>query len=266
MPRAMRRPSTPTFSEIEIPGHASGEIVYDTAFVARTLDRVMAGRLQDLETLRNIAAGSPGQDGDALHRQLLLLARSAREAFDTLQQSREILVGLHRDATGGEVVASVDGSTSLPNRQAFSTHLCQVLKRLEPARPLSLLVIEIGALQILANEMGSAVANRILKRFATILRRTVKRSDIVARISPQHFAVVFEDILPEKAVNIALRIHQTIEAKLSPKGDRVAGVLSMTMGVASTSGPGLTAEQLLQKAHDAVTQARKEGRPAIHVA
>lgn len=266
MPGTMRRPSTPTFSDIEIPGHAGGEVIYDTAFVARTLDRLMAGRLQDLETLRGIATSMPGQDGDALHRQLLLLARSAREAFDTLQQSREILVGLHRQASGGEVVASVDGRTSLPNRQAFATHLCEVLKRLEPAHTLSLVVIEIGALQFLASEMGPAVVNRILKRFATILRRTVKRSDIVARISPQHFAVIFENILPEKAVSIALRIHEAIEAKLSPKGDRMAGMLSITMGVATTSGPGLTAEQLLQKAHDAVTQARKEGRPAIHVA
>lgn len=265
MPRTMRRASTPSLSERENPGHAGGETVYDTAFVARTLDRLMAGRLQDIETLRHMATiNTPGND--ALHRQLLALARSAREAFDTLQKSREILVALHRQASGGDVIASVDGQTSLPNRDAFSTHLSEILKRLETAHTVSVVVIEIGALQLLASEVGPDVVNRIVRRFAAILRRTVKRSDIVARISPRHFAVIFENILAEKAVNIALRIHEAIESRLSPKGDPMAGILSVTMGIAAASGPGLSADDLLLKAHDAVAQARKEGRPAIHVA
>lgn len=266
MPKTMRRPSTPPRPDIEAPGNAGGEIVFDTAFVAHSLDRLIAGRLQDLETLRHIAAdiGTPGNE--PLHRQLLALARSAREAFDALQQSREILVGLHKQASGGEVVASVDGRTSLPNRNAFSTHLSGLLRRLEPAHTVSLVLVEIGALQLLASEAGPTVANRVVNRFATILRRTVKRSDFVARIGPQHFAMIFEDILPEKAVNIALRIHEAIEAKMSTKGESVAGLLSVTMGIAAAAGPGSVASTLLQNAYDAVAQARREGRPAIYVA
>ena len=238
----------------------------DTALVARTLDRLIAGRLQDLETLRNIAIEMNAPENTALHNQLLALARSARSAFNDLQQSREILVGLHKQASGGEVVAAVDARTNLPNGAAFSTRLSESLKRLKPANTLSLVLIEVGALQLLADEVGGAVANRVVKRFATILRRTVKRTDFVARIGPQYFALIFEDILPDKAVNIALRLHGAIEAKLSPKGDPMAGLLSVNMGVAGAAGPGLSADDLLQQAHDAVIQARREGRPAIYVA
>src|SRR5690242_17260334 len=104
MPRPARRPSTPTLPAIETPQSAGSEIVFDTAFVARTLDRLIAGRLQDLETLRHIAIEMNAADNVALHSQLLALARSARTAFDDLQQSREMLVGLHKQASGGEVV------------------------------------------------------------------------------------------------------------------------------------------------------------------
>ena len=267
MPRTMRRPPTPTSFDMGSAGSAGGEVVFDTALVARTLDRLIAGRLQDLELLRNIAIETnAGTENEPLHRQLLALARSAREAFDDLQQSREILVNLHKHASGGKVVAAIDSPTALPNQPAFATHLAERLKRLEPAGTLSIVLIELGSLPLVASEMGPDVANRVVKRFSAILRRTVKRSDFVARIGAQHFAVVFEGILPEKAVAIALRIHEAIEAKLSPSGSPVAGLLSVTMGIAATVGPGSTAEAVIQKAQNAVVQARKEGRPAIYIA
>ena len=267
MPRTIRRPSTPTLADVPAAATNGGEIVFDTAFVARTLDRLIVGRLQDLATLRHIAHDmNPALDGEALHQQLLLLARSARTAYDGLQESRDILVGLHKQASGGEVVAAVDTITGLPNRAAFSVRLSEHLKALAPARTLSLVLIELGALELLASEIGPGIANRVVKRFAVILRRTTKRTDYVARIGPQHFAVLFEDILPEKAVSIALRINDAIETKMSPAGQPIAARLSVTMGIANVSGSGSSAGDLLQKAYDAIGQARKEGRPAIYVA
>lgn len=266
MPRLSRRPSTPILADVNMHRDAGGDIIYDTALVARTLDRLITGRLQDLETLRHIAVEMNTPENAALHRQLLALARSARDAFGDLQQCREILVGLHKQASGGEVIASVDAPSTLPNGKAFSVRLSEMLKQLAPAHTLSLMLIEVGALQLLAHEIGPAVANRVVKRFSAILRRTVKRTDYVARIGPQHFVVMFEDILPEKVVGIALRVHEAIEAKMSPKGEPVAGLLSVTMGIAAAAGPGQSADELLLKAQGAVVQARKEGRPAIYVA
>lgn len=266
MPRPTPRHSTAAPSKFVAAGQAIGEKAFDTAFVVRMLDRLIADRLQDLDVLRSIALETNATEHDALHRQLLALARSARTAFDDLKQGREILVGLHKQASGGEVIASVDGRTSLPNKEALSAHLAEVLKRLQPAQTISLMLIEVGALKLLASEIGPAVANRFINRFAALLRRRVKRTDYAARISPQHFVVLFEDILPEKAVGIALRVHDAIETKMSAKRGPVAELLSVTMGIAATSGGRQTADELLQKAHDAVAQARTEGRPAIYVA
>jgi diguanylate cyclase len=262
----MRRPPTPTSSDIGQAEHPGGPVVYDTAVIARTLDRLIAGRLQDMEMLRTIAIDmNASAENEALHRQLLALARSAREAFEDLQQSREILVQIHKRASGGKVVPAVD-ATGIPHKTAFATHLSDKLKHLGPSETLSVVLIEIGALQLLANEIGQAVANRVVKRFSAILRRTVKRTDYVARVGTQHFAIIFDNILPETAVSIALRVHGAIEAKLSPSSNSVAGVLSVTMGIAAASGPGSTTDDLMQQAQNAVAQARKEGRPAIYVA
>ena len=277
MPRPMRRPSTPTVPDITTPANAGGEIVFDTATVARTLDRLISGRLQDLKTLQAIAIElNAGGGNEAMHRQLLALARSARDAVEGLQQSRDILVGRHKQASGGQVVAAVDASSGVANSAAFATRLSGVLKRLKPANTLSLMVIEIGALQLLANEVGPVVANRVIRRFAAILRRTIKRSDYIARIAPDQFAVIFENILPENAVSIALRVHEAIEKKMSPSSESIAGILSVNMGISGATGQATvspdtaaqdaSAEDLLQMARNAVIQARREGRPAIFVA
>lgn len=265
MPSISRQPSTASILS-DMAATKGGEIVFDTAFVARNLDRLIAGRLQDLNTLRQMALETKaGAGNESLYRQLVALARSAREAYDGLQQSREILIGLHKQASGGDVIAAVDTPTDLPNKTSFDARLSEALRQLADGHTLSLMLIEVGALQLLANEAGSAVANRIVKRFSTILRRTVKRTDYVARVGPQHFTVIFEDILPEKAVPIALRIHDAIKSKMTSDDSSVAGVLSISMGIATATGPGTTADDLLQKAQDAVTEARKEGRPSIYV-
>lgn len=267
MPRPMHRPSTPTPTATAMPGTSGAEIVFDTATVARTLDRLMAGRLQDLEVLRTIANELNASGGnEAMHRQLLALARSARESFDELQQSRDILVGRHKQASGGAVVAAVDSGSGMANSAAFMTRLSAALQQLKPAHTLALMVIEVGALQLLATEAGPAVAQRVIRRLAIILRRTLKRGDYIARIAPHQFAVIFDNILPEHAVSIAFRVHEAIETKMSPTGERVAGILSVNMGIAGATGQGSSAENLIEMAQNAVNQARREGRPAIFVA
>jgi diguanylate cyclase len=241
-------------------------MVFDTAFVARMLDRLIAGRIKDLETLRAIALTPAMRKRDGIHQQLLTLAHSAHEAYACLQQSREILVGLHRQASGGAIVPSVDTTTAFPNRDAFAAHLSAELKALEPSRTLSIMLIELGSLPLLTDEAGPQVTGTIIKRFATILRRTTKRTDYMARLGREHFAVLFEDILPEKAVGIALRIHQAIETSILRGRSPAAGLMTVTMGIAAATGPGLSATELMEKAQQAIAEARKEGRPAIFIA
>lgn len=271
MTRQSRRLSTPLLPGSAQPGGAEEAIIFETATVARTLDRLIAGRLQDMEMLRTIALELKAAGGNvAMHRQLLALARSAREAVDDLQNSRAILVDRHRQASGGEIVAAVDAGTGLANHAAFATRLSEMLAELQTPETLSLMIVEVGALQLLANQAGHAIANRIVRRFAVILRRALKRGDYVARIAPHQFAIIFEDILPQQAAAIGLRLHEVITRKMSPSGDAITDVLSINMGIAgatgSASAPGPSAEDLVAMARAALSEARGEGRPSIYVA
>ena len=246
---------------------ADSQTVLDTAVVARTLDKLIAGRLHDLELLRTVAQDVlDGASAEALRRQLLALARSAREAYESLQESRDILVGLHREASGGEIVAAVDSITGLPNAVVFGAELS---RRFEPdagAPMITLMLVEIGALQRVVTEAGLPAANNMLRRFSAILRKSVKRTDFVARIGPKSFAVIFQDLLPELATKIAFRTHDAIAARLSPSGETLMEQLEITIGIAGRTEEMTSSDELLQKAQEALVMARKPGAPGIYVA
>jgi diguanylate cyclase (GGDEF)-like protein len=247
--------------------HGDANLAVDTAMVVNHLDRLISGRVSDLDLLKGIAASLKAGAAEAeIHGKLLLLARSSREAFEALQASRDALVGMHLKSSGGQVLPVVDRLTGLPNKEAFEARLAH---RFDPATGASdnvLMLVEIGAMQIVASEMGTKAANRLVKRFAAILRKTLKHTDFIARLSPQQFGVILQNVLPENVASIALRVHQTMEAKLSPGVNPVMQMLSVTIGITARKPEDTTAAAVLSRAQDALVAARGQVESSIYIA
>jgi diguanylate cyclase (GGDEF)-like protein len=261
------QPSKDKAVSVVEPLRADANLAVDTAMVVNRLDRLISGRVNDLEMLRNVAASlkAGASQGEVL-RKLVLLARSSREAFDALQASRDALVGVHLSSSGGEVLPVVDRVTGLPNRDAFESRLAERFDPVGGAPGNVLMLIEIGALQILASEMGSKAANRFVRRFAAILRKALKRSDFIARLNAQQFAVILQNVLPENVASIALRIHETMEAKLSPGTNPVMQMLSVTIGITARKPEDESAAAVFARAQDALVAARNQVDSSIYLA
>ncbi|MDB5523325.1 MAG: hypothetical protein JWM58_1088 [Rhizobium sp.] len=248
-------------------GSGEASVIVETAVVVNNLDRLISGRVFDLELLKSIAENL--QDGASkadIHRKLLILARSSREAFRSLQTSRGAMIALHKKSAGGEVVGVVDQATGLPNKAAFEARLEEAVQKSASTFDTVLMLVELGALPLLATEKGGKTANRVVKRFSTILRRTIKHSDFIARISTQHFAIIFENMLPDNAAPIALRIHNAMEARLSPGDDPVMKMLSVTIGITGNNAGDKSGADLYQRAQDALILARKQVGAGIYLA
>jgi diguanylate cyclase (GGDEF)-like protein len=128
------------------------------------------------------------------------------------------------------------------------------------------MLVEIGALQLLANEAGPEMAQKVVRRFAAILRKTLKGSDFVAHTSPQHFAIIFEKLLPEHAATIALRIHKAMEASMSLGKDPVMKLLSVTIGITNRKPEDKTSAELLARGQASLVTARKQVGAGIYMA
>jgi diguanylate cyclase (GGDEF)-like protein len=239
----------------------------ETAVVVNELDRLIAGRAHDLELLRHIDESiKAGASRGEIHRQLLLLARSSREAFQSLQTSRETLVSVHKQSAGDKVAAVVDPISGFPNRDAFEARLEETVRNCTAAFDAVLMLIDIGALQFVASELGNKIAGRIVKRFATILKQSVKRTDFIARVGPTQFAIIFRNVLPDNVASIALRIHDAMERKLHPGKDPVMQMLQVTIGIAGNKPDDASSADLLQRAQEAVVTARKQVSASIYLA
>ena len=251
----------------QLPSKEAVNGLVETAVVVNELDRLIAGRARDLDILKNISESiKAGATQAEIHRKLLLLARSSREAFQALQASRDTLVSVHKRSAGNKVAAVVDPVTGLPNRPAFDAKLDATFGDCTTTFDAVLMLIDIGALQFVASELGNKVANRIVKRFAAILKRSVKHTDFIARIGSQHFAIIFRDVLPDNVASIALRIHDAMEQKLHPGKDPIMQMLQVTMGIAGNRLEDASSDDLLQRAQDALAMARKQMGAGIYLA
>lgn len=239
----------------------------ETAVVVNELDRLIAGRARDLEILKDISESiRAGATQAEVHRKLLLLARSSREAFQSLQASRDTLVSVHKRSAGNRVAAVVDPATGLPNRPAFDARLEATFRNCATTFDAVLMLLDIGALQFVASELGNKVADRIVKRFAVILRQSVKHTDFIARTGPQQFAIIFNDVLQDNVASIALRIHDAMEQKLRPGKDPVMQMLQVTIGIAGNKLEDGSSADLLQRAQEALIMARKQMGAGIYLA
>lgn len=246
---------------------ARGASVVETAVIIAELDKLISGRARDLEILKNIAESvKAGASRDDVHSKLLLLAKSCRDAFQSLQASRETLVSLHDTSTGGKTIAVVDPTTSFPNRIAFDAKLEEAFQKSSETCDTVLMLIEIGALQFLAGEVGAKVATRIVKRFATILARSVKHSDFIARIGPQQFGIIFRNVLPDHVMPIALRIHEAMKKGLLPGTDPIMQMLQVTIGITGNKAGDKSSADLLERAEECLPLARRQMGAGIYMA
>ncbi|HEY1396888.1 diguanylate cyclase domain-containing protein, partial [Roseateles sp.] len=114
-------------------------------------------------------------------------------------------------------LASSDALTGLPNRREFDQALDGALARqrrqAREGRMLALLFLDIDHFKAINDTHGHGVGDTVLRDFATVLRRTVRGSDHVARIAGDEFVAVLEGLnQPEEAEQVAAKIVEAVRA------------------------------------------------------
>src|SRR5262249_34053667 len=129
---------------------------------------------------------------------------------------------------------------------------------------LALFYLDLDEFKAINDSMGHAAGDVLLKQFAERLRRAVRTSDTVARLSGDEFVVLMEDLHgPEDADAIAntivaaAREEFTIESKVL----RVTTCIGIAFAGGETSGT-----ELLRRADSALYQAKRAGRDRYHFA
>jgi diguanylate cyclase (GGDEF)-like protein len=158
-----------------------------------------------------------------------------------------------------------DALTGLPNRELLLDRLEQALARSRRNRQLlAVFYLDLDGFKAINDSMGHAAGDALLKQFAERLRRAVRTSDTVARLSGDEFVVLLEDLRGAKDADvIASTIVETAREEFTIDSRKLR--VTTCVGVAFAKEE-LSGAELLKLADTALYQAKRSGRDRYHVA
>lgn len=212
-----------------------------------------------------VAGLSEFADDAARLRDAAGMLMNEEQAFQTaLEAGAERFATLEDAFAESRKPLTRDPVTGLPNRLALTGRLKTLVDADNRAEPVALLVVSIEGLRGIAEQHGPAAAEKALGKLSTLFRKSIKKSDFVARVGAQEFAFLCSDVTEENAEAIAQRIRQSVKALRVALPGRAftAESLSLSAGIAMAQ-PRIEPNDLLQQAEQALAAARVGSRSGI---
>lgn len=158
-------------------------------------------------------------------------------------------------------LALTDELTGLANRRHVIDQLEQQL-RAANNRSCAALIVDVDMFKAINDRYGHAVGDAVLREIADTMAGQVREPVQLGRMGGEEFLVVLPDTHPAAALQVAERLRQAVADIDTSRWFTDRGV-SISLGVA-LSRPGRdTASSLLQRADDALYEAKHAGRNRV---
>jgi diguanylate cyclase (GGDEF)-like protein len=160
-------------------------------------------------------------------------------------------------------IADHDSLTGLLDRRRFRSELDQYVSfTARYGGQGAVMIIDIDGLKAVNDSLGHQAGDNLIRRIAAVLRRRVRTTDIVARLSGDEFAV----LMPQTDTDGALQLGEDLRAEVAEDVAPGAEGESSTISVGITmfgSEREVSAEAVLVAADQAMYRAKEEGRNQI---
>ena len=172
---------------------------------------------------------------------------------------------LRSDLGAALEMALTDPLTGLYNQRYLRRHLAGLMGA-GVGRELAVLMVDVDHFKSVNDRFGHAAGDRALRQIAETLRSCTRIFDSLARYGGEEFVVVMPGSQLEDAAAAGERLRQAVEQivfTVEPEG-RVA--LTISIGIACTTGDIATPDKLLLAADLAMYEAKRGGRNRVALA
>ena len=165
-----------------------------------------------------------------------------------------------------EAMSSTDSLTGIANRRRFDTVLASEWERAKRlGQPLAVAMVDVDWFKKYNDHYGHQAGDECLRRVAQALTASIGRvGDLVARYGGEEFAFIAPTTDSEKALNIARRACETIDALALSHAGSNYGHVTISVGIASViPRDDISIDDLIGAADKAVYSAKAEGRNRV---
>ncbi len=163
--------------------------------------------------------------------------------------------------------AYTDYLTEVSNRGHFMELGEKELSRsLRYEAPLAILMLDIDWFKRINDSYGHKLGDMVLKKLADICRSTLREIDIIGRMGGEEFAILLPETDQQQGLEVAERLRVAIADMKIPMKDGLPVQITVSIGVASVVSDDDNMDILLNRADEALYQAKKNGRNRVCVA
>jgi diguanylate cyclase (GGDEF)-like protein/PAS domain S-box-containing protein len=163
-------------------------------------------------------------------------------------------------------MALFDSLTGALSRPAFMEQSTKELSRsMRFHRPLSVMMIDIDHFKAINDNYGHAAGDNVLQIFVEAIQEVIRSTDFLGRVGGEEFALLLPDTSAPAAAHLAERIRERITRYPYLAGDMLIEVTA-SLGVAEFQSEDRDIKTLLNRADEALYQAKQSGRNRVNIA
>jgi diguanylate cyclase (GGDEF)-like protein len=180
----------------------------------------------------------------------------------------ELLARLRAAARGLEFERRVqtflgtDSLLGLANAAAFRQALRAALMKAESAKPVACVALDLDFFHRLNYMYGKPEAEEALRSIAKLVEKACHPTDLLAACGDDRFWILLGDRLETDAGQWAEQLRASLAETPVPLG-AVSETITASFGVAACEPGTFTAEELLARAEEALTAAKRSGRNCV---
>ena len=164
-------------------------------------------------------------------------------------------------------LATIDPLTDLYNRRKFFDLASEAFERAQAGdEPLTVMMIDFDDFKAINDEHGHAGGDAVLKTVAARSLEVLRSTDIVGRYGGDEFAVVLPMTDADEAVEqVAPRLREAVAGEPVRHAGDLAVEVTVSLGAARCREEDREVRDILERADEAVYEAKEAGKDAIAV-
>jgi len=165
-----------------------------------------------------------------------------------------------------QTLAITDPLTEQYNRRGFFDLAQREIERFSRYQyPLTAMMVDIDHFKEVNDTFGHRAGDRVLRALADRIDQNIRQVDILGRYGGEEFAILLPETDLDQACEIAERIRAAVAAEPIVESEQGPIWVSISVGVTQAASPNITLAELLEKADQALYQAKQNGRNRVEI-